>query len=70
MEKSLDVNNDLKRREEAKRDAHCNPIKRWRLIQETIAWADAQAPVPRNSKTRCLELQKARYGKERKSEHC
>jgi hypothetical protein len=49
---------DLKRREESKRDAHLSPAERWRLIQETIAWADAQAPVPRNSKARCLELQK------------
>jgi hypothetical protein len=48
---------DLKRREEAKRDAHLSPVERWRVIQETIAWADAQAPVPRNSKARCLELQ-------------
>ena len=38
------MNDDLKRREEAKRDAHWNPVERWRLIQETIAWADAQAP--------------------------
>jgi hypothetical protein len=50
--------NDLKRREDAKQDAHWNPAERWRVIQETIAWIDAQAPVPRNSKARCLELQK------------
>ena len=51
------MNDDLKRREEAKRDAHWSPAERWRVIQETIAWADAQAPVPRNSMARCLELQ-------------
>lgn len=51
---------DLIRREEAKRDAHWNPAERWRAIQETIAWADAQAPVTRNSKARCLELQRAK----------
>jgi hypothetical protein len=54
----VDEDLDLKRREEAKRDAHWNAAERWRVIQETIAWADAQAPVPRNSKARCLELQR------------
>jgi hypothetical protein len=51
---------DLLRREEAKRDAHWDPAERWRIIQETIDWADAQAAVPRNSKARCLELQQAK----------
>ena len=51
---------DLKHREEAKRDAHLDPAERWRLIQEMIAWADAQAPVSRNSMARCLELQRAK----------
>jgi hypothetical protein len=55
---------DLKCREEAKRDAHWNPAERWRVIQETIDWADAQAPVPRNSKARCLELQRAKLAGE------
>jgi len=55
---------DLLRREEAKRNAHWNPAERWRVIQETIAWADAQAPVPRNSKARCLELQRAKLAEE------
>jgi hypothetical protein len=52
------VTDDLKQREEAKRDAHWDPAERWRVIQETISWADAQAAVPRNSKARCLELQR------------
>ena len=52
------MNDDLKRREEAKRDAHWNAVERWRVIQETISWADAQAAVPRNSKARCLQLQR------------
>ena len=52
------MDDDLKRREEAKRDAHWDAAERWWIIQETIAWADAQAPVPRNSMARCLELQR------------
>jgi hypothetical protein len=52
------VDDDLKRQEEAKRDRHWSPAERWRIIQETIDWADAQAPVSRNSMTRCLELQR------------
>ena len=51
-------NDDLKRYEEEKRERHWDPAERWRVIQEAIAWADAQAVVPRNSKARCLELQK------------
>jgi hypothetical protein len=51
---------DLKRREERKREARWDPAQRWRTIQEMIAWADAQAAVPRNSRTRCLELQRAK----------
>lgn len=53
------MDDDLKRREEAKGDAHWDAAERWRIIQETIAWADSQAPVSRNSKARCLELQRA-----------
>ena len=54
------MDDDLKRREEAKRDAHWNPAARWRAIQETITWADAQMPIPRNSMVRCLQLQRAK----------
>ena len=51
---------DLKRREEQKREANWDAAERWRVLQETIAWADSQALVPRNSSARCLELQKAK----------
>jgi hypothetical protein len=49
---------DLKRREEEKRERHWDPAVRWRLIQELITWADSQAPVGRNTRERCLELQR------------
>jgi hypothetical protein len=49
---------DLKRREEERREAHWDPAERWRAIQAAITWAEAQAAVPRNSRERCLELQR------------
>jgi hypothetical protein len=51
---------DLKHREEQKREANWDPAERWRALQAMIAWADAQAPVPRNTPARCLELQRAK----------
>ncbi|NQU20779.1 MAG: hypothetical protein HQ567_05810 [Candidatus Nealsonbacteria bacterium] len=48
---------DLKRFEEQKREANCDPAERWRVLQETITWAEAQATVRRNTRERCLELQ-------------
>ena len=35
---------DLKRREEEKRDRAYDPAMRWRHIQETITWAEANLP--------------------------
>jgi hypothetical protein len=54
---------ELKRREEEKRQRCWDPAERWRVLQETIAWADAQAAVSRNTPARCLELQRARLAK-------
>lgn len=51
---------DLKRREEEKREACWDPAGRWRVLQETITWAEAQATVRRNTPARCLELPRAR----------
>lgn len=50
--------NELKRFEEQKREAHWDPVERWRVIQEMIVWADAQATVLRNTREQCLELQR------------
>jgi hypothetical protein len=54
-----DLQADLKRREEQKREAMWDPAERWRVIQEMIDWADAQAPVSRNTPARCLERERA-----------
>jgi hypothetical protein len=51
------TDDELKRREEAKREAHWDPAERWRVLQDTITWAEQQATVRRNTPARCLELQ-------------
>ena len=56
-------NDELLRSEERKREAHWDPGERWRVIQEMIAWADAQATVRRNTPSRCLALQRAKEGR-------
>ena len=50
--------NDLtgtKRHEEAKREAAWDPKTRWRILQDTITWAETQATVRRNTPARCLQ---------------
>ena len=38
----------LKRQEERKRDRAWDPALRWKVIQETITWAEAQGSARRN----------------------
>jgi hypothetical protein len=42
---------DLKRREEAKREANWDARERWRVIQETMTWAAQQ--IGRNTPAAC-----------------
>ncbi len=49
---------DVKQYEEAKRERCYNALQRWTAILAVIRFADAQQPISRNSKTRCLELQR------------
>lgn len=49
----------LKRIEECKRERNWSPGKRWKTIQNTITWAEAQADEPRNSRQACLRKQAA-----------
>ena len=44
---------ELVRYEAAKRDRQLDPAARWRLVQEAIAWTDAQRPVSRASPAAC-----------------
>jgi len=46
-----------KQAEEARRDRHWDPLQRWKAIVQTIAFAEAQHSVKRNSKEACLEQQ-------------
>jgi hypothetical protein len=48
----------LKHTEEQKREAMWDAAERWRVLQETITWAEQQATVRRNTPQRCLELQR------------
>lgn len=47
------MNDDLKAREESKRERCWDPAERMRIIQATIDWVDSQQPVPRNSPEGC-----------------
>jgi len=49
--------------EEQKRARHWDPAERWRVLQETLTWAEAQATVRRNTPARCLELQRAKLAR-------
>lgn len=46
-----------KAQEEARRDRHWEPLRRWQLIQATITWAEAQSTVQRNTKADRLAQQ-------------
>ncbi len=51
------MNNKLKKLEEEKRERCWDPLQRWKVLQETIAWVDSQQAVPRNSPQGALEKQ-------------
>ena len=59
-DQSDDDLSDLIHREEQKREAAWDAAERWRVIQETITWAEAQATVRRNTPAECLRLQRAK----------
>jgi hypothetical protein len=48
---------ELKQQEEAKRERNWDPAMRWKVIQDTIAWAEQQATVRRNTPAACLAEQ-------------
>ncbi len=49
--------NELIAREQAKRERNWDPALRWKVIQETLAWCEAQATVRRNTPAACLAEQ-------------
>jgi hypothetical protein len=54
------IDPQTKAAEEAKRERAWDPAVRWRVLQETIAWAEAQATVRRNTKESRLAEQAAK----------
>jgi hypothetical protein len=51
------MTSEEKEREETKRERRWDPLLRWKVFQETIAFVDSQQPVPRNSRASCLARQ-------------
>jgi hypothetical protein len=45
---------DLKAREERKRNRAWSPAQRWRVLQDTVTWAEAQPAARRNLPAACL----------------
>lgn len=48
---------DYLQAEEAKRDRNWDAAERWKVLQRTIAWAERQATVRRNTPAACLREQ-------------
>ena len=53
----MDAEDKLKSAEERKRDAAYDPVARWRHIQQTITWAEANLPfhLRRNRPRQCRQ---------------
>ena len=47
----------IKKQQEDLRERHWDSKVRWKVLQETIAWAEAQKTVHRNHPGTCLKLQ-------------
>lgn len=60
---------DLLRREEEKRWRHWDAAERWRVILQTISWAERQATVQRNTTDACLRDQQRKLSQLRRDEH-
>jgi hypothetical protein len=54
------MSDTLKAREEARRDRLWDPRRRWQALQDTISWAEAQAPVRRNTPAACVRIEQRR----------
>jgi hypothetical protein len=57
-------NQELKSAEEARRERAWDPQERWQALQNTIAWAEAQSTVRRNTREACLREQARRDGQQ------
>lgn len=52
---------NLKQKEELKRERNWDPQMRWKVLQDTITWADAQNTVRRNTPARRLDEQAHKF---------
>lgn len=53
----IDEFSEFKREEEARRERNWDARERWRILQETIAWAESQATARRNERLARLREQ-------------
>ncbi len=53
----------IKRREEEKRDRCWDPLQRWRVVQDTITWAERQLTEPRNDPAHQLAAQRKKLAR-------
>jgi hypothetical protein len=51
------VDHELKADEEQRRERHWDPAVRWRVLQDTLSWAETQATVRRNTRQSQLAKQ-------------
>lgn len=58
---------ELKQLEEAKRERNWDPAVRWKVIQDTITWAEQQTTVRRNTPAACLAEQERKLRQQRAS---
>jgi len=49
---------ELKRAEELKRERNWNSATRWKVLQDTISWAEQQTTIQRNTPAACLANQR------------
>lgn len=49
---------ELKAAEESRRERHWDPLVRWKVLQETMTWAEQQLTVRRNQRESRLEEQR------------
>jgi hypothetical protein len=58
-----------KRRQEKLRDKMWDRAARWKVIQETIAWAESQKTCRRNTPARCIEEERRKLRRRKPSSH-
>ena len=63
----MKIDPDFKRREEQRRERHWDPAMKWKVIQETITWAEAQSSFHKNSIRARLKEQAAKLAAQKEN---